>query len=60
MRSIFLARGPDFKQNAKIKSFLYSVDIYALLCELLKIDCDSRDGSIFPFMSVLTNPPKKA
>ena len=56
--NIIAARGPDFLPNTKIRSFLYSVDIYPLLCELLHIDCDFRDGTIFPFMNVLTYPPE--
>lgn len=53
MRAIFLARGPDFNQNKRIES-LNNVDIYPLLCGLLKINCNKNNGTVDPFLNVLT------
>jgi predicted AlkP superfamily pyrophosphatase or phosphodiesterase len=52
MRSIFLARGPDFKKNIKMNA-IKNVDVYPLLCGLLKIVCQQNNGSISPFLNIL-------
>ena len=49
---IKIARGPDFKANTRITS-LKNVDVYPLLCGLLKITCNSNNGTINGFLNVL-------
>ena len=44
MFSIFYASGPSFKKNYKVKE-LYNVDIYNLICRLLKIRPAENDGN---------------
>ena len=51
MRAIFLARGPNFEKNKKINSFK-NVDVYPLLCEILKITCNPNNGTIEIFAQV--------
>ncbi len=44
MRTIFVASGPDFKVNEKVESF-ENVNVYPLMCRLLRIDCHQNSGS---------------
>ena len=46
MRGIFLARGSMFKQNYVVDAPVENIDVYPLLCELLSIVCEQRNGSI--------------
>ena len=50
----FIARGPRFKKNLTMKQF-NNVDVYPLLCELLKIKCNSNNGSLSTFDSYLAS-----
>ena len=45
---ILKARGPDFKKQSKIGP-IKTVDVYPLLCDLLKIQCNPNNGTITPF-----------
>ena len=44
MRTIFVASGPDFKVNERVESF-ENVNVYPLMCRLLKIECHQNSGS---------------
>jgi predicted AlkP superfamily pyrophosphatase or phosphodiesterase len=59
MRAIFLARGPDFKQNFQLDK-CNNVDVYPLLCHLIDMECMPNNGTIKPFLNGLNNPPKKS
>ncbi len=52
MKTIFVARGPDFKVNETVESF-ENVNVYPLMCRLLKIDCHNNSGSINVIDSLL-------
>jgi alkaline phosphatase D len=52
MFAIFYAAGPDFKRNYTVKD-LYNVDIYNLICTILKIDPAVNDGRISRIMGML-------
>ena len=43
MRTIFMARGPDFPRNKKTDHF-ENVNVYPLMCRLLQIECHDNDG----------------
>lgn len=45
MKTIFRAVGPDFKRGLEVEPF-ESVNVYALLCELLSITPEPHDGSL--------------
>lgn len=45
MKTIFRAEGPDFKSGLEVEPF-ESVNVYALLCELLDITPEPHDGSL--------------
>ncbi|XP_060108079.1 ectonucleotide pyrophosphatase/phosphodiesterase family member 7 [Heteronotia binoei] len=45
MKTIFRAEGPDFKRGLETEPF-ESVNVYALLCELLEITPEPHDGSL--------------
>lgn len=57
MRTIFIARGPDFKANKHVDAF-ENVNVYPLMCSLLKIDCHKSNGSINTFDNLLNGVPK--
>lgn len=48
------ASGPNFKERVTISSFP-NVDVYPLLCELVKVNCNPNNGTIDTFRSVLRN-----
>ncbi|ESO94265.1 hypothetical protein LOTGIDRAFT_118461 [Lottia gigantea] len=52
MKPIFLAHGPNFKENHRLTS-IESVDIYPLICELLGINPAPNNGSLSNTMSML-------
>ena len=56
MRTIFLARGPDFKTNVKIDP-INNVDVYPLLCDLVKVKCHAHNGTIDNFAKALKEKP---
>lgn len=45
MKTIFRAVGPAFQRGLEVEPF-ESVNIYALLCELLEIKPEPHDGSL--------------
>uniref|UniRef100_A0A8D0B982 Ectonucleotide pyrophosphatase/phosphodiesterase 7 n=1 Tax=Salvator merianae TaxID=96440 RepID=A0A8D0B982_SALMN len=45
MKTIFRAVGPDFRKGLEVEPF-ESVNVYALLCELLQITPEPHDGSL--------------
>lgn len=45
MKTIFFAKGPSFKQNFRVAG-VRLVDIYSLLCHLLKVPASNHDGNI--------------
>uniref|UniRef100_A0ACB8ELM3 Ectonucleotide pyrophosphatase/phosphodiesterase member 7 n=1 Tax=Sphaerodactylus townsendi TaxID=933632 RepID=A0ACB8ELM3_9SAUR len=45
MKTIFRAEGPAFKRDLQVEPF-DSVNVYALLCELLEITPEPHDGSL--------------
>ncbi|KAK1162231.1 ectonucleotide pyrophosphatase/phosphodiesterase family member 7-like [Acipenser oxyrinchus oxyrinchus] len=45
MKTIFRAIGPDFKKNLTVDP-IETVEVYALMCELLGIKSEPNDGSI--------------
>lgn len=53
MRTIFMARGPDFLPSKTLAPFK-NVDVYPLLCKLIDIDCPPADGTARTFDQVLT------
>lgn len=52
MQAIFIATGPSFQQNKKIKPF-ENVHVYNLLCKLLNIRASKNDGSQLLIKQVL-------
>lgn len=52
MRSLFIAKGPSFKQSLRIQPF-QNVHIYELMTNLLNIDPAPNDGSIDSLMHIL-------
>jgi predicted AlkP superfamily pyrophosphatase or phosphodiesterase len=57
MNAVFLARGPDFKENVKI-GMVKNVDVYPLLCELLIVNCNPNNGTMSPFLNAITFTPQ--
>ena len=47
-----VARGLDFKANTTIGP-LHNVDIYPLICDILRINCNKNNGTMTPFLNVL-------
>lgn len=56
MKAVFLARGPDFKENVKI-GMVKNVDVYPLLCELTLVKCNPNNGTLTPFLNAITFTP---
>ncbi len=54
---IFVARGPAFTPGTRSPA-LRSVDVYALLAELLDVEPAEHEGSISPFAPYLVNRPE--
>jgi predicted AlkP superfamily pyrophosphatase or phosphodiesterase len=52
MFSIFYAAGPSFKKNYRLRE-LNNIDIYNLVCTLLKIDPAKNDGDISHIKNIL-------
>lgn len=52
MRALFVARGPAFREGARIPAF-DNVDVYPLLARLLGIDPAPNDGDIAPLLPAL-------
>jgi hypothetical protein len=56
---IFAARGPNFNENVTIEAF-QNVNVYSLLCELMKIKGHISNGSLTPFKDALKNQEPNA
>jgi hypothetical protein len=52
--SNFKARGPNFKRNKKMSGFI-NVDVYPLICNLIRIDCNPNNGTLKTFEEILNN-----
>lgn len=46
MRGIFLASGSRFKKGYSSDQHIENIDVYPLLCEILSMECQPRNGSI--------------
>lgn len=46
MKTIFVASGPSFKKGYRLESPIEQVDIYPLLCHLLKLEPAPHNGSL--------------
>ena len=55
MRGIFLASGTRFKKNYSSDQHIENIDVYPLLCEILAVDCPTRNGSIHRVRRFLKN-----
>lgn len=53
MKPLFIAKGPDFKQGVVVEPIL-NVDIYPLICNLLKIEPSANNGSLSRAQSLLS------
>jgi len=45
MHAIFYAYGPAFKKGYRHKA-IYNIDIYSLICEILKLEPAKVDGEL--------------
>ena len=46
MRGIFLVYGSDLKKNYQTTNYIENIDVYPLICHLLNLICQKRDGSL--------------
>lgn len=51
---ILKARGPNFLKNQKISAFK-NVDVYPLICNLIRIECNPNNGTLKTFETILNN-----
>jgi hypothetical protein len=58
MRPLFLASGPNFKENYTFSETIDMIDMYSLFCNLLSIQPSVNNGSVSRVVHVLRNPPK--
>ncbi len=61
MKTIFYASGPQLRQNFTLSNTtsLYNVDIFALMCLILKIEkCPPSNGSLANIQSFLNEPDR--
>ncbi len=61
MRTIFMARGPNFKKGESLPAF-ENVNIYSLLCKLLSLEPRPNNGSfdVFKTVYIPTNSGSKS
>eukprot|EP01059_Diplonema_ambulator_P031185 TRINITY_DN5661_c0_g1_i1.p1 TRINITY_DN5661_c0_g1~~TRINITY_DN5661_c0_g1_i1.p1 ORF type:complete len:992 (+),score=227.26 TRINITY_DN5661_c0_g1_i1:118-3093(+) len=59
-RAIFVAAGPAFRKNSTIARPFDSINLYALMCELLGIPPAPNNGTLDPFRPVLKRSPYDA
>ncbi|XP_068244378.1 ectonucleotide pyrophosphatase/phosphodiesterase family member 3-like [Palaemon carinicauda] len=57
MNSLFIAYGPDFKQDTKIKPF-QNTELYNLMCEMIGIEPAENNGTRGSLYHLLANPPE--
>lgn len=57
MWPIFMARGPAFKKGYQHPGGIEQVDIYPLICDLLKISCEKHDGDLRRVQDLLVPAP---
>jgi predicted AlkP superfamily pyrophosphatase or phosphodiesterase len=55
MRGIFMARGAYFKKNYQTNKHVENIDVYPLVCHILEIKCENRNGSIERVTHFLAN-----
>ncbi|XP_052831915.1 venom phosphodiesterase 2-like [Octopus bimaculoides] len=56
MRSLFLAYGPDFKQNLTIKPF-ENIELYNLFTDIFNVTGAPNNGTVGRLDSILNSPP---
>lgn len=56
MHPVFIARGPDFRQNY-VKTSMRSVDLYPLMCHILSIPALPNNGSLSNVKDLLSREP---
>ena len=52
MHTIFIASGPAFRKNVKIKEF-QNIDLYELMCHILDIKAAPNNGSLHRARQIL-------
>ena len=60
MRAIFYASGPSFLAGGKIREPFHNVDVYPLLCHLLRVEPAPNNGTLSTFFPVLKRSPTRA
>ncbi len=58
MKAIFLAEGPDFNRNKRLKTF-DNVDVYPLIAQILQLRTPATDGALKPLEPALTKSARK-
>ena len=58
MKAIFVAEGPDFNRNKRLKTF-ENVDVYDLIAQILELRTPPHDGTLKPLESALTKQARK-
>lgn len=57
MRPFFLAYGPSFKSNFTHTHPINIVDIYPLMCEILRVEAAPNNGTLSEVKELLITPP---
>jgi ectonucleotide pyrophosphatase/phosphodiesterase family protein 5 len=52
MQATFIARGPAFRSGAKVDT-VFNLDVYELMCRVLRIKPAPNDGSLRRIATVL-------
>ncbi len=58
MKALFVADGPDFNHNKRLKTF-ENVDVYDLITQILGLHTPPNDGTLKPLESALTRQARK-
>jgi predicted AlkP superfamily pyrophosphatase or phosphodiesterase len=59
MRGVFLARGPMIKKKFYLRHGIENIDIYPLICHILSMKCERRNGSFERIRAFLKNDSSK-
>jgi predicted AlkP superfamily pyrophosphatase or phosphodiesterase len=59
MYPIFIAHGPSFKKQFKIETKIKNVDIYPLMCKVLRIEPGVNNGSLENIQIILLSNETK-